>query len=103
MADGRKTTILKRVMEEGYTDSYGTLLHLTAVMGSDPKALEPNSDEELAEWRGHLNGLRAALLAVAMHEHKLKPRAAALVVERHLLEATNDLYLEQGDDTGTEG
>jgi len=100
MADNAKTAILDRVTKEGYTDSYGTLLHLTAAMGSDPEALGPTNAEELAEWCGHLKGLRAALLTLAMHERQLDPEEAVLVVNRHIEEAMRDLG--QGDDSGTE-
>lgn len=101
MTDSTKTATLDRIMKEGYTDSYGRLLYLTAVMGSDPEALGPKSAEELAEWRGHLKGLRAALFSLAMHERRLDPEAAVRVVGQHLEHAINDL--KQGDNAGTEG
>jgi hypothetical protein len=100
MSDRAKMATLNRVTKEGYTDSYGTLLCLTAVMGSDPDALGPMGAEERAEWRGHFKGLRAALLSLAMHERRLDPEAAVQVVGQHLEDAMSDL--KQGNDTGTE-
>ncbi|OLE21184.1 MAG: hypothetical protein AUG49_22680 [Catenulispora sp. 13_1_20CM_3_70_7] len=99
MADSKKTATLKRVMAEGHTGSYGTLLHLTAVMGSDPEKLEPESIRERIEWCGHFKGLKAALLCLAMYERKLDPNSAARIVNQHIREAMKDL--EQGDGTGT--
>ena len=90
MAESGKAATLGRVLEEGYTDSYGTLLHLTAVMGSDPKGLR-STNEELIEWRGHFNGLKAALLCLAMHEQQIAPKEAALAVSRHIEDAMDDL------------
>ena len=87
MAESGKAATLGRVMEEGYTDSYGALLHLTAVMVSEPKALHSTNDEELIEWRGHFHGLKAALLCLAMHEKQITPKDAALAVIRHIEDA----------------
>lgn len=100
MADSKKTATLNRVMEEGYTSSYGTLLHLTASMGPEAKRLRPNSALELAVWHGHFTGLRAALLCLAMHERQLASKAAAQVVRRHLDDAMTQP--EPSDDTRTE-
>lgn len=91
MTQSGRTATLNRVREEGYTDSYGALLHLTAVVGSDPDALKPVSAEEQAEWRGHIKGLRAALVCLAMHERHAEPEAVALVVDRHIEDAVEDL------------
>lgn len=90
MAESGKAATLGRVLEEGYTESYGTLLHLTAVMGS-AKALHATTNEERIEWRGHFNGLKAALLCLAMHERQITPKEAALAVCRHIEDAMDDL------------
>lgn len=91
MAESRKAATLGRVLEEGHTESYGTLLHLTAVMGAEPKALHPTNDEERIEWHGHFNGLKAALLCLAMHERQITPKEAALAVCRHIEDAMDAL------------
>ena len=91
MAESAKDKILKRIGEEGHTDSYGTLLYLAAVMGFDPMALGPNSCVELATWSGHFDGLRASLLCLAMYERNIGPEKAAEVVNQHLLDAIDDL------------
>lgn len=91
MAEQAKNKILKRVNEEGHTDSYGTLLYLAAVMGSDPKALSPTSLLEFTRWSGHLDGLRSSLLCLAMYERQLGPEEAAEVVDLHVLDAMDDL------------
>ncbi|WP_194891961.1 hypothetical protein [Catenulispora pinisilvae] len=86
-----KAATLNRVTEEGYTDGYGALVHLAAVIGTDPEGLSPKSDEERFAWGGHLKGLRAALLCLAMHERGIAPEPAALVVSRHIEDAMSDL------------
>ena len=91
MAESGKAATLERVMEEGYTDSYGTLLHLAAVMGSGPEAFYSSHGEEFAEWCGHFKGLKAALLCLALHERQIGPEEAALVVNRHIDDAMDDL------------
>lgn len=91
MADHAKDKILKRVNEEGHTDSYGTLLYLAAVMGFDPMALGPDSSLELASWSGHLDGLRSSLLCLAMYERQIGPEKAAEIVDQHILDAVDDL------------
>lgn len=100
MAESWKTATLNRVMAEGHTQSYGTLLHLVTVMDVDPTALCPESDEELAEWRGHCKGLKAALLCLAMCEQELEPNAAVLVVNQHIADAMSNLELGRGTGTG---
>lgn len=92
MAEHAKNKILKRVNEEGHTDSYGTLLYLAAVMGSDPEALGPASPLEFTRWSGHLDGLRSSLLCLAMYERRLGPEEAAEVVDLHFLDAMDDLW-----------
>lgn len=99
MADHAKDKILKRVNEEGHTDSYGTLLYLAAVMGFDPMALGPDSSLELASWSGHLDGLRSSLLCLAMYERQIGPEKAAEIVDQHILDAVDDL---RPSDTGNE-
>ncbi|MEY9895749.1 hypothetical protein ABIA35_008088 [Catenulispora sp. MAP12-49] len=91
MAKSTKDRILKRVLEEGHTDSYGTLLYTAAVMGSDAIELGPDSSVELTTWSGHLEGLRSALLCLAMYERKFGPEKAAEVVNKHIEDAIDDL------------
>ena len=91
MAEHAKDKILKRVNQEGHTDSYGTLLYFAAVMGFDATALGPDSTLELNTWSGHLDGLRSSLLCLAMYERQIEPEKAAQVVNQHLLEAVDDL------------
>ncbi|MBS2546920.1 hypothetical protein KGQ19_08555 [Catenulispora sp. NL8] len=91
MAESAKDRILKRVNEEGHTDSYGTLLYLAAVMGFDPTALGPESSVELTVWSGHFDGLRASLLCLAMYERGIEPKKAAEVVNQHIADAMVDL------------
>lgn len=100
MAQSGRTATLHRVMEEGYTDSYGALLYLTAVMGSDADALAPASAGEENEWRGHLKGLRAALLCLAMHERRAEPEEVALVVGRHIEDAMDGLKYRDSASSG---
>lgn len=99
-ADGPKAAICRQIMNEGFSESYALLIHLLALMGSDPVALEPENDEELAEWRGHLKGLRAALFCLAMHERRIGPESAALVVKLHIETATTILGGSDGGETG---
>lgn len=91
MADSAKDKILEKITEQGHTDSYGMLLYLAAVMGNDPVALGPDSSVELNTWSGHLDGLRASLLCLAIYERRLTPEKAAEVVDQHILAAMNDL------------
>jgi len=91
MADSAKDRILGRITEQGHTDSYGTLLYLAAVMGIDPIALDPDNPVELNTWSGHLDGLRASLLWLAIYERGITPEEAADVVNQHLLAAISDL------------
>jgi hypothetical protein len=99
MAESTKDRILKRVVEEGHTDSYGTLLYTAAVMGFDAMALGPNSSIELTTWSGHLEGLRSSLLCLAMYERRLGPEKAAEVVNQHIEDAIDDLT--PGTDAGS--
>ncbi|MEZ0109292.1 membrane associated rhomboid family serine protease [Catenulispora sp. EB89] len=101
MADSAKDRILERIMEEGHTDSYGTLLYLVAVIGVDPMALGPANSVELTTWSGHLDGLKGSLLCLAMYERKSTPQKAAETVDRHLVEAAADL--RRGDSAGSAG
>lgn len=91
MADIPKSVILSRLAAEGFSASYGALLFQVALVGTDAETLEPESDEEHFEWRGHLSGLRSALMCVAMHEVELDPEAAAAAVRKHLEDAARDL------------
>ena len=84
MCESAKASILNRFMQDGHTYGYGALLHLIALMELDPKAPKPQSDEERANWQGHLEGLRAALLCLAMQERTLDPASAAMVVDEQL-------------------
>ncbi|WP_194904515.1 hypothetical protein [Catenulispora rubra] len=95
-----KASTLDRVMEEGYTESYGALVYLAAVIGTDPESLCPSGIEERLAWGGHLKGLRAALLCLAMHERGIGPEAAALAVSHHLEDATSDLERAAGAPCG---
>lgn len=99
LCESAKASILSRVAQEGHTDSYGVLLHLVAVMGREPKALNPRTEKELAEWSGHFRGLKSALLCLAMHERKIEPGPAALVVCQHINDAADDLD-RRGGGTG---
>ena len=98
--ESTKASILSRVVQEGHTDSYGVVLHLVAVMGTEPKALNPRTEREHAEWSGHFRGLKAALLCLVMHEQKVKPASAAMVVSRHIKNAIEDLDRRGGSRTG---
>lgn len=98
MTESAKDKIFKSVIDEGHTDSYGTLLYTAAVMGFDPRALGPDSSVELTTWAGHYDGLRASLLCLAMYERKLEPERAAEVVDQHLENAISALTV--GDNAG---
>lgn len=82
-----KKMILQATAGQGHTDSYGALLHLAALMSLDPYVPAPESDEERANWQGHGNGLRSALLCLAMHERQLGPEDAVVVVDDQLTQA----------------
>jgi hypothetical protein len=101
MAEKAKDRILKRVVEEGHTDSYGTLLYTAAVMGFDAMELGPESSFELTTWTGHFEGLRSSLLCLAMYERKLGPEKAAEVVNQHIEDAIDDLA--PNDDAASAG
>jgi len=79
-----KNLISKAVVEQGHTDGYGALLHLVGLMELDPETPKPRSDEERANWQGHFEGLRAALLCLTMHERELDPESAAVAVDEQL-------------------
>ena len=91
MVESAKAATIKRVMEEGHTGGYGTLLHLTAVMGLGPEAFYSTHGEEFSEWCGHFKGLKAALLCLAMYERQIDPEEAALAVNRHIETVMDDL------------
>ena len=91
MTDTAKSVLLSRLADEGFSGSYGALLFMTVLIGTDAETLEPESDEERHEWRGHLYGLRSALVCVAMHEAGIGPEAAAGIVQRHIEDAAWDL------------
>jgi len=95
-----KASTLDRVVEEGYSESYGALVYLAAVIGTDPEALRPKGIEERLAWGGHLEGLRAALLCLVMHERGIGAEAAALVVSQHVEDATSDLERAAGAPCG---
>ena len=99
-SESAKASILSRAVEEGHTDSYGVLLHLVAVMGPEPRDLDPRTEQELTEWGGHFGGLKAALHCLAMHEQKLGPDAAATTVDQHIKDAMHDLDCRGGSRTG---
>ena len=80
MIETDKPTLLRRLADDGFSEGYGSLLFLTALVGTDAEALDPETDEERSEWRGHLRGLRSALVCLAMHDTKLSPAVAAAVV-----------------------
>ena len=86
-----KALINKAVADQGHTDGYGALLHLVVLMQLDPEIPKPRSDEERANWQGHLEGLRAALLCLAMHERTLDPESAARAVEEQVEQARAEL------------
>lgn len=91
MADNAKSLILNAVVGQGHSTSYGALLHKASLLGLEPNALEPESDEELAEWRGYFEGLRAALGCLVMHERRIEPELAPGVVDDQLTFATGVL------------
>lgn len=91
MAETAKALIVNRALQDGYTDSYGTLLHLVAVMGLNPTELKPQTERELIEWGGHFEGLRAALHCLAMHEQSIDPELAAQVVHGQITDAIDVL------------
>lgn len=101
MAENAKEQILKRVREEGHTDSYGVLLYMAAVMDFDSMPVDSASSLELATWSGHLDGLRASLLCLAMYERKLTPEEAAAVVDNHIADAVD--ILRPGSNPGSGG
>ncbi|WP_194890896.1 hypothetical protein [Catenulispora pinisilvae] len=101
MAESGKTATLKRVMEEGHTGGYGTLLHLTAILWLGPEAFYSTYGEELTEWCGHFKGLKAALLCLAMYERQLGPEEAAMAVDRHIEAAMDDLEHRDGAKSGS--
>lgn len=84
MAESAKAATLKRVMEEGHSGGYGTLLQLTAVISLGPEAFYSTHGEELSEWCAYFRGLKSALLCLAMYERRISPQEAALAVNRHL-------------------
>lgn len=96
MADGPKAAILKRLMGEGYSSSYGELVCVAARLGMDVESLEPDSDEERYEWRGYLRGLRSALHCLAMHERTIGPDSAAFIVNGQISEAVTELSAGAG-------
>lgn len=91
MTDTAKSVVLRALADEGFSGSYGALLVMTVLVGTDAETLEPENDEERHEWRGHLHGLRSALVCVAMNEAELGPEEAALVVQGHIAYAARVL------------
>jgi hypothetical protein len=84
MAETPRSTVLRLLAREGYSGSYGTLLVMAVLIGADPDGLTPETDAERFEWWGHLQGLRAALVCLAMYEANLSPLQAAVAVQRHI-------------------
>lgn len=101
MAEGVKETVLARAADQGFSSSYGALLYLAVLIGTDPEQLDPKGDEERFEWRGHIKGLQAALLCIAMHEHGLDPDLAGMVVMTHVEEAM--ATISRSGDAGSGG
>lgn len=100
MTDTPKTKITKIALDQGHSESYGLLLHHTALLGPDPQDLEPESDEEHTEWWGYFKGLRSALFCLVMHEKQLDAEAAVLVVNQHLGQAMDVLRQFRADGSG---
>lgn len=75
-----KARILALAQSADFSDSFGALLHMTALLISDPKTLVPKTEEERSAWGGHLDGLHAALLCLARHEQQCAPEVAAETV-----------------------
>ncbi|SRR2546423_12556436 len=100
MAETAKASIIERAVQEGHTESYGALLHLVAVMGTDPNALDPETEEERNAWSHHFEGLRAGLHCLAMYELKVRPEPAALVVDGDIKNAVDELERHGGIGTG---
>ncbi|SRR2546423_806885 len=96
MGDTPKFRILALAKPLDLSESYGALLHLTALMESDPATLVPESEEEQMDWQGHLRGLHAALRCLVMQERQCRPHRAAAIVDKHIAEAAG--LLGQHDD-----
>ncbi|MBS2545502.1 hypothetical protein KGQ19_01330 [Catenulispora sp. NL8] len=96
MAETPKDSVLLSLAKEGYSGSYGVLLLVAVLMGTNPDELRPESDAERDEWSGHLQGLRSALTCVAIHEAKLEPGDAAAVVQRHIEDAAQVMGRSRG-------
>ena len=82
-----KEVIRQVAAEQGHTGSYAALLYLMALTSVGPDLPAPKSAEERANWQGHRNGLRSALVCLAMHERQLSPKEAAVVVIDQLAQA----------------
>ena len=95
-----KARILAVAKSADFSDSFGALLHMTALLISDPKTLVPKTEEERSAWGGHLDGLHAALLCLARHEQQCAPEAAAETVGSLLNRARTIL---QDSAPGSEG
>jgi hypothetical protein len=85
-----KEIITKRLTAAGFSESYGAVVHLLALMKSDPTTLQAEHGVELAVWRGHFEGLRSALHCMVMVEKKTGPKSTARIVSEHLAEALAD-------------
>jgi len=72
-----KERIFALAKNADFSESFGALLHMTALLVSDPKTLVPEIDEERIAWDGHLDGLHAALLCLARCEQQCAPEVAA--------------------------
>lgn len=87
MAGSPKARIFALAENADFSESFGALLHMTALLVSDPKTLVPKIDEERIAWDGHLDGLHAALLCLARCERRCAPEVAAEAVGSLLRQA----------------
>lgn len=72
--------VVGRLRDAGRSKGYAELLYLTALMYADTLPLIPENGEEQAEWRGHLKGLRSALVCLARAKRSLDFEDAAAIV-----------------------
>jgi len=81
-----KSHILALATSLDLSASYGALLHMTAVLDSEPRT-PAKTEEERTTWDGHILGLISALHCVAMQEQHFAPEAAAEIVDSQLSQA----------------
>lgn len=87
MTKTSKARILALAKRAGLSNSLGALLHMAALLDSDPKTLIPKTEEERIAWGGHLDGLHASLLCLVRHEQQCDPEVAAEIMDSLLSQA----------------